>query len=92
MLFEIRRNWYVAMPEVARIGKRGRVTLQFEVLKAGTVARIWLVAGSQSDPLDRAALAAISASNPFQPLPAEFKGPNIRLQIMFLYNIPLNER
>lgn len=92
MLFEIRRNWYIAMPEVARIGKRGRVTLQFEVLKTGNVSRVWLVSGSQSDPLDRGALASISASNPFQPLPDEFKGPSIRLQIMFLYNIPMNER
>jgi len=92
MLFTIRRNWYIAMPEMARIGKRGRVVLQFEVLKAGNVSRIWLVSGSQSDPLDRAALASISASNPFPPLPEEFKGPHIRLQIMFLYNIPLDER
>jgi outer membrane biosynthesis protein TonB len=38
--------------------------------------------------LDRAAVAGISASNPFPPLPAEFRGEQIRLQFTFLYNVP----
>ena len=92
VLFSIRRNWYVSMPEIARMGKKGRVVIQFEILKEGNVPKLWLVGSSQSDPLDKAALASISASNPFQPLPTEFKGPLLRLQIMFLYNIPLDQR
>jgi len=28
--------------------------------------------------------------NPFEPLPSEFKGPYIRLRIVFLYNLPLD--
>jgi TonB family protein len=37
---------------------------------------------------DRAAVAGISASNPFPPLPANFQGAEIRLQLAFSYNQP----
>jgi outer membrane biosynthesis protein TonB len=37
--------------------------------------------------LDRAAVAGISASVPFPPLPSEFKGSEIRLQFAFKYNV-----
>ena len=36
---------------------------------------------------DRAAVAGISASVPFPPLPAEFKGSEVRLQFAFVYNM-----
>ena len=42
---------------------------------------------SGAQPLDRAAVAGISASNPFPPLPVEFKGEQIRLQFTFSYNM-----
>ena len=90
ILLEIKRNWYAVMPEVARMGKRGRVITQFEILKDGGVAKIYLVGSSGSEPLDRAALAGISGSVPFPPLPQEFHGGFIRLQITFLYNVPLD--
>ncbi len=38
-------------------------------------------------PLDRAALSAIRASNPFPPLPQEFTGNHLVLQFIFLYNM-----
>lgn len=83
----IRRNWYAVMPEIARLGKRGRVVVIFDVQHDGGVPKLYLVSTSGSDPLDRAALASISASVPFQPLPDEFKGPILRLQVTFLYNM-----
>jgi len=33
-------------------------------------------------------VAAISASNPFPPLPAQFKGGRVVLQLNFAYNLP----
>jgi hypothetical protein len=36
----------------------------------------------------RAAVAGISASVPFPPLPSEFKGDRIVLQMNFAYNMP----
>ncbi len=74
ILWEIRRNWYAVMPEIARMGKQGRVITQFEILKDGSVLKLYLVGSSGSEPLDRAALAGISASVPFSPLPVEFRG------------------
>lgn len=90
ILVDIRRNWYAVMPEIARLGKRGRVIIQFEILKDGVVPKLYLVGSSGSEPLDRAALASISASVPFSPLPGEFRGGFIRLQITYLYNLPLD--
>ncbi len=88
---DIRRNWYAVMPEIARLGKRGRVVVIFEILKDGAVPKLYLVSTSGSEPLDRAALAGISASVPFSPLPDEFRGPFIRLQVTFLYNMFLEQ-
>ena len=39
------------------------------------------------EPLDRAAMGAITASNPFAKLPSNFDGDHIVLQFTFLYNI-----
>jgi TonB family protein len=92
VLIDIRRNWMAVMPEIARMGKRGQVTLQFEILKDGPVSKIYLVGASGSEPLDRAAIAAIGASNPMPPLPPEFRGPMLRLQVVFLYNMTMDGR
>ncbi len=92
LLYDIRRNWLAILPEIARMGKRGRVILQFEVNKDGTVPRIYLTGASGSDPLDRAALAGISGSSPMPPLPAEFKGQMVRLEVTFLYNMSAEGR
>jgi TonB family protein len=84
----IRANWYAVMPEIAHMGKRGRVVVVFDVSRDGMVSRLMLISTSGSEPLDRAALAGISASVPFQALPPEFRGPSVRLQVTFLYNMP----
>jgi hypothetical protein len=43
---------------------------------------------SGKDPLDTAALSSIRTSNPFEPLPPQFKGPYIELRFTYFYNIP----
>ena len=86
VVMDIRQNWYAVMPEIARLGKRGEVTLIFEILRDGEVPKLYLVSTSGSEPLDRAALAGISASAPFPPLPTEFSGPFVRIRVTFLYN------
>ena len=83
----VRVNWYSLIPEIARLGKRGRVVIIFTILKTGTVSDIRLVANSGTDPLDRAALGSITASNPFQQLPPNFEGDHLVLQFTFLYNL-----
>jgi outer membrane biosynthesis protein TonB len=52
------------------------------------VPKLVIATPSGFDALDRAAVASISASNPFPPLPLEFAGAEIRLQLVFSYNMP----
>jgi len=87
VVFAVRRNWYSVMPETARLGEKGRVSIVFEILKDGSVPQVRLVGSSGSDPLDRAALTGIRASIPFRPLPDEFTGNHLVLQFIFLYNL-----
>ena len=87
----VRRNWYAVMPESAMLGDRGRVALQFRIMKDGSVPAgepVRLI-GSGKEPLDRAAVSAIRSSNPFEPLPQAFSGPYIELRFYFLYNLPI---
>jgi TonB family protein len=91
VVFNVKRNWYSMIPESARLGEKGRVGIVFEILKDGSVPQLRLVASSGSDPLDRAALAAIKASIPFPPLPQEFTGQHLVLQFIFLYNLSLGQ-
>lgn len=83
----VRINWYSVIPEIARLGKKGRVVIIFTITESGAVTDLRLVANSGADPLDRAAQASITASNPFQKLPANFEGDHLVLQFTFLYNL-----
>ena len=88
ILAAVRRNWLAVIPESARLGmSRGRTLIQFSVARSGSVPKLVIARSSGTAPLDRAAVAGISASNPFPPLPSEYLGQDIRLQFTFLYNI-----
>ena len=93
MLASVRRNWYAVIPESARLGERGVVILDFSVQRNGNVP--WgqpeLARTSGREPLDRAAISAIRASSPFEPLPPAFSGPEVRFRFIFLYNTRLGE-
>jgi len=88
VLAAIRRSWFAVYPEAARLGQRGQVVLQFAIAKQGAVTKVIFSGQSGAKALDESAVAAISASNPLPPLPAEFKGDRIFLQMTFLYNMP----
>ena len=92
VLASVKRNWYAVIPESARLGEKGKVMLQFRIMRDGNVpyAEPALVATSGKEPLDRAALSSIRASSPFEPLPPAFSGPFIELRFIFLYNLPLD--
>jgi TonB family protein len=87
VLSAVRRNWFAVIPESAKLGRRGKVLIQFSIDRQGNVPKLVIAMPSGAEALDRAAVAGISASNPFPPLPAEFHGEQIRLQFSFLYNI-----
>jgi len=81
----VKRNWYAVIPESAHLGAQGLVELQFIIDRSGQVPKLVIATPSGSEPLDKAAVAGISASVPFPPLPSDFKGQQIRLQFAFKY-------
>jgi TonB family protein len=88
VLAAVKRNWQAVLPESARFGLPGRCAIQFSINRAGGVPKLVIALPSGTEALDRAAVAGISASNPFPPLPAEFRGSEIHLQLVFSYNMP----
>ena len=90
VLSAVRRNWFAVIPESAKFGRRGKVIIQFAISREGDVPKLVIAVPSGADALDRAAVAGISASNPFPPLPAEYRGDQVRLQLSFFYNMSRN--
>jgi outer membrane biosynthesis protein TonB len=85
----VKRNWFAVMPASVELGDKGVVSLQFRIMKDGGVptGEPVTVYGSGKEPLDRAAISSIRASNPFEPLPPAFKGPYIELRFTYYYNL-----
>lgn len=93
VLHDVKMNWYNLIPEVARapLMKKGRVSIEFAIMKDGSVAGMKLISGSGDVSLDRAAWGGITASNRFPPLPGEFRGNYLALRFHFFYNPDKNE-
>jgi TonB family protein len=92
VLASVKRNWYAIMPESAYMGDKGIVALTFKITKDGIVPMSDpnLERTSGREPLDNAAMSAIRASSPFEPLPAQFKRDHIELRFIFFYNLPVD--
>jgi TonB family protein len=86
VLTTVKLHWLAVIPESVRLGRRGKVAIQFSIARNGSVPKLVIATPSGADALDRAAVAGVSASVPFPPLPAEFKGDRIVLQFNFAYN------
>ncbi len=85
----VRANWRRVIPESARMGQlRGRTVVEFIITRDGAIPKLVTSDSSGSEPLDRAAVAGLSMSNPLPPLPGDFKGYQIRLAFSFAYNVP----
>lgn len=93
VLWRIKMNWYNLIPEVARppLMKKGSLIIAFAITKEGQVAGMVLQLPSGDVYLDRAAWGGITASNPFEPLPAQFAGTYLGLRIKFIYNTSIDE-
>jgi len=87
----VKQNWFAVMPASVQLGDQGKVSLIFKIYRNGNVTEgdPQLVYGSGKEPLDRAAVSSIRASNPFPPLPSAFKGPYIELRFTYFYNLPI---
>jgi TonB family protein len=88
VLQAVKMNWYNLIPEEARapLMKKGKVSIEFAILKDGRIAGMKIMGPSGDVSLDRAAWGGITASVPFAPLPNEFHGPYLALRFHFYYN------
>ncbi|MGA9250238.1 MAG: TonB family protein, partial [Candidatus Acidiferrales bacterium] len=93
LVARVRQNWYAVMPESAYMGDKGVVAITFRINHDGSFPseNFNLERTSGKDPLDTAAMSAIRTTNPFDPLPPQFKGPFIELRFIFFYNIPIDQ-
>jgi len=85
VLHDVKQNWYNAIPESAQM-KHGNLVIEFAITKDGRVAGMKLIATSGDIPLDRAAWAGITASDPFPELPSDYGGQYLALRFRFYYN------
>ncbi len=85
VLHDVRENWYRLIPVSAEM-KKGKLAIEFAIMKDGTVQGLRIVAPSGDVALDRPAQGSITASDPFPPLPKEFGGNYLALRFAFYYN------
>jgi TonB C terminal len=92
LLATVKRNWYAVMPESAYLGEKGIVSLTFRINQDGSVPPPDpnLERTSGREPLDNAAMSSIRMSNPFEPLPSQYKRPYLELRFIFFYNLPID--
>ena len=87
----VRQNWYELVPESAR-RKTGNVSIEFSIMKDGSISGLKRDKSSGDPTLDRAAWGGITASSPFPALPTEFKGKYLALRFTFSYIKPLSNK
>jgi len=80
---QVRRNWLVPY---AAMTFRGRVVIQFNIHKDGTITEVVVAGPSDIDAFNRAANHAILGSNPTEPLPPEYPEPVAFFTVTFYYN------
>lgn len=84
---EVRINWEHLMPESVMMGKKGKLAIEFAIMRDGSIRGMIIdPPGSGDVALDRAAYGGITGSSPFPPLPSEFTGPYLALRFRFYYN------
>jgi TonB family protein len=79
----VRRNWFI--PDAA-MTFRGRVVMQFNIHRNGSITDIVVADPSGIDAFNRAAFNAILGSNPVEPLPLEYPEPKAFFTVTFYYN------
>jgi len=88
VVHRVKENWYSIIPPSAEapLYKKGKLSIEFVILKNGQVSGMQYVISSGDVALDRAAYGGITFSNPFPPLPKEFGGKYLGLRFTFYYN------
>ncbi len=85
MVRRIKLHWEI--PELARLGWKGRLTIRFFIRGDGRVEGAKILKVSGVPPFDFAALQAILTSSPFRPLPKDLGSDREGVTVTFFYNI-----
>lgn len=80
---QVRRNWFVPM---AAMSLRGHVVLTFNVHRNGALTDVQVVQPSSVESFNTAAMNALLASNPTEPLPPEYPADKAFFTVTFYYN------
>jgi len=80
---QVKRNWIVPNSALAM---RGRVIIQFNVHKDGSITDLAVVRPSEIDSFNRSALNALMMSNPTTPLPPEYPDDRAFFTVTFFFN------
>jgi TonB family protein len=80
---QVRRNWFVPY---AAMSMRGRVVITFNVHRSGAITDVTVVRPSEIDSFNTAAVNALLASNPTEPLPKEYPDDKAFFTVTFFYN------
>ncbi|MBS1815371.1 MAG: TonB C-terminal domain-containing protein [Acidobacteria bacterium] len=94
LLHDIKRNWDPLIPEECKppILKQGITDIRFTINRDGSIAAMNLDMRSGDVAIDRSAWGAITSLGQAQPLPPEFRGPNLVLRIEFRVNKDMDVR
>ena len=85
---QVKRNWIV--PSEA-MSVHGHVVLTFNVQKSGALTDLQVTGPSSVDTFNNAALKALTASNPTDPLPPEYPSDKAFFTVTFYYNEPVSK-
>jgi TonB family protein len=88
----VNTNWHSLLPQTVYppIRKSGTVSIEFAIMKDGTVTGMKLAGSSGDPPLERASWGSITNSLPFPILPQEFRGQFLQLRFTYCYNDACN--
>jgi TonB family protein len=85
MVRRIKLHWEI--PELARLGWKGKLTVRFFIRGDGRVEGAKILSFSGTPPFDNAAFQAILTSSPFRPLPKDLGSDREGVTVTFFYNI-----
>ncbi len=80
---QVRHNWFI--PQAA-MTFHGHVVLTFNIHKDGSITDVAVLQPSDIDGFNKAAIGAITGSNPTEPLPPEYPSDKALFTVTFYYN------
>jgi len=80
---QVRRNWFI--PQAA-MTFHGHCVLTFNIHKDGSITDVAVLQPSDIDGFNKAAVGAITGSNPTEPLPPEYPSDKAFFTVTFYYN------